>query len=507
MGDKYTDNIDVIFIYPPLSVKERYGGRITGDIGGYVPPLGILSLAAYLRVHGYNVAVIDSLINCWDVEQTASVVIERSPKIVGFSAITPIYHRAVNCANIIKKKSPNQLIVLGGHHASVMCEDIIKKDRCFDIVAFGEGELTMLELIECYRSKDFNCFEFIKDYDTLRKIKGIAFRQKDGIIINDKRELIQDVDELPLPARDLVPIEKYIPLPNQYKLLPSVHMVVIRGCPYKCAFCSNNSVFGRKIRARSPEKVIYEIKCLKEKYDVKEISFWDDMMTSNKRWLVELCDLMIQNELGITWTCYSRVDTVTKELLLKMKKAGCWNIFFGFESGVQDLLENINKGITLEQIQNASRWCKEVGIEIRASFMLALPGETPELAQKTIDFAKKLNPEYAQFCITTPYPGTKLYDEAEKWGRLSLDYSKFNIWEPVFIPYGYKDKDQINKLEKKATFEFYFRPIIVINLLKKLKSWEDIKRYYKGFKMALGFARSVSERKLDDPKKESSLVD
>ncbi len=174
-------------------------------------------------------------------------------------------------------------------------------------------------------------------------------------------------------------------------------------------------------------------------------------------------------------------------------------------ANIKILHRETQRNLEYSRKQLASFWRQDKPLFEQAAGNLDNIDQLPTLENLTNRL--KLNPEYAQFCITTPYPGTKLYDEAEKWGRLSLDYSKFNIWEPVFIPYGYKDKDQIDKLEKKATFGFYFRPIIVINLLKKLKSWEDIKRYYKGFKMALGFAHSVSEGKPDDPKKESSLVD
>ena len=159
----------------------------------------------------------------------------------------------------------------------------------------------------------------------------------------------------------------------------------------------------------SPQRVVEQISYVMENYGIREISFWDDMMTANKKWLYEFCDLLIKNKIDITWTCYSRVDCIDEEILRRMKKAGCWNIFFGYESGCQELLNNINKGTTLKQIENANMLCKKVGIEIRASFMIALPGETPEMARKTIDFAKKLNPDYAQFCITTPLSGNQTF--------------------------------------------------------------------------------------------------
>lgn len=483
------DNLDVVLIYPALSVKERYGNREMGDVGGHLPPLGILSVAAYLRKNSYSVGVLDALARGWGPEEIVEYIIAKKPKVVGFSAITPIFHRAVDCAKRLKVEFPQLLTVIGGHHATILYRDVIKENKCFDIVVFGEGESTMAELMDVYKSTGYNYNRAISDYDLFRGVDGIVFRTNKEIVINKERELINDLNELPCPARDLVQMEKYRPLPNQYKRLPVAHMVVIRGCPYQCSFCSNNFVFGSNIRARSPQKVVEEISLLIDNYGVKEISFWDDMMTVNKKWMNEFCGLIIKNRLDITWTCYARADTVTKELLQTMADAGCWNIFFGFESGVQQLLDNLNKGITLQDIRNANRWCKEAGIEVRASFMIALPGETPVLAQKTIDFAKELNPEYAQFCITTPYPGTKLFNEAHKWGTLSYDYSKYNIWEPVFVPSGYNNKKQIVEMEKRANVQFYFRPRAVLNLIKHIRSWEDIRRYIKGFRALLGFIK------------------
>lgn len=483
------NNLDILLIYPALSVSERYGNRNMGKVGGHLPPLGILSIAAYVREKGYSVDVIDALIKNWGPEEIKQYIRMRKPKVVGLSAITPIFHRAVDCAKEIKEEFPELLVLIGGHHATILPKEVLKQNECFDIAVFGEGELTMAEVIDNYRLCGYDHKGFLKDYNSLKGIDSIAFRDEGEIVINKNRELIEDLDSLPFPARDLVPIEKYIPLPNQYKRPRVVHMVVIRGCPYQCSFCSNNAVFGRKIRARTPQKVIDEISFLMDEYKINEISFWDDMMTTDKKWMCEFCELIAKNRIDITWTCYSRVDVVTKELLRKMANVGCWNIFFGFESGDQELLNNLDKGVTLEQIRNANQWCKEVGIEVRASFMLALPGETPQLAQKTIDFAKELNPEYAQFCITTPYPGTKLFDEAEKWGKLSNDYSEYNIWEPVFVPFGYKDREQIAKIGKHANSQFYFRLKTIFNLIKKIKSWEDIKRYLKGFRALLGFIK------------------
>ena len=478
---------DIILVYPPLSVGERYGKRSTGNVGGHLPPLGLASLAAYLLQRGFTADVVDALALDMEVEDVIATIRRCRPRAVGFSALSPIFGRAVHCADVIRKEIPDLLILVGGHHASILPQEVMQEHSCFDLLVYGEGELTLHEIMEKYKSTGFRR-DVLLGMD-LSQIQGICYRNGDAIAQTAPRALIPDLDALPFPARHLLPMKRYIPLPNQYKRKPVVHMVVIRGCPYQCAFCSNNAVFGRKARYRSPEKVVEEIEVAMDQYGAKDISFWDDMMTTRHKWMEAFCGLILEKGLDLTWTCYSRVDTVTRELLKKMKDAGCWNIFFGYETGDQQLLDNIGKGVTLEQIRQCNQWCKEVGIEIRASFMLALPGETPTLAQKTIDFAKELDPDYPQFCITTPYPGTKLYGDAEKWGRLDRNFERYNIWEPVFVPHGYESAEQIAAMEKRAVRQFYLRPKYILSRLFKMTSLQDLKRNILGLRFMLGFVK------------------
>ena len=481
--------MDILLLFPPLSVEERYGNRKLGEIGGHLPPFGLACIASYIREHSFSVGIMDALAEDMEPMQVLDYIGKHQPKVIGFSAMTPQFLRTVRIAKDISKRFPEILTIIGGHHASIMPYETLEEDCCLDLLVYGEGEETFLEIINKYKERGWNKEEFLKDADCLKAIDGIAFRDKDSNIkINKSRRQIEDLDSLPSPAWDLLPLGKYIPLPNQYLNKPVIHMVSIRGCPFDCDFCSNNSVFGRKIRARSPERVVDDIKYVKSKYNMKEISFWDDTMTVNKKWLERFCNCLIENKVNVTWTCYSRVDTVNLEILKLMKKAGCWNIFYGYESGNQQLLDNINKGITLEQIRNANKWTKEAGIEVRASFMIALPGETPEMAKKTIDFAIELEPEYAQFSITTPYPGTKLFDTAKKSGRLREDFSKYNMWEVVYVPEGYMDEKQIVAIEKLAMRKFYFRFRFIFEKIKRVRSFEDIRRYINGLKMAIGFA-------------------
>ena len=211
-------------------------------------------------------------------------------------------------------------------------------------------------------------------------------------------------------------------------------------------------------------------------------------MSYHKKWMKEFCNLLIEAKLDVIWSCYAAVNTVNQEILYLMKKAGCWNIFYGYETGVQKLAENIKtnrKNKSMEHMMEVAKWTKKAGIEVRGSFMIALPGETPALAEQTIKDALKLDPEYAQFSVATPYPGTALYDEIKKgkWGKLTTEnFTEYQGWNVVFLPEGYKNKEEVLKMSRKAFKTFYIRPSYIIKAILNIRSLEDIKRYFKGFK-------------------------
>ena len=480
---------DILFIYPPYTVKERYGNRPIGRIGGHLPPLGLAQLAAFVREQGYKVDLLDAVALDLSVEQVVEQVTAIEPRAVGLTALTSSFHRAVSVASQINKLLPDILTLVGGPHASAVPQMVMSENSCFDLLVLGEGELTLVEIMERYRDAGYERSKLLEDHDKLREVDGIIFRNNDEIFQTAPRQLISNLDILPLPARDLLPMDRYIPLPNQYRRLPVVHMTTSRGCPHDCSFCSASAVFGRRVRRLSVDRVMEEIKDAMELYDAREISFWDDTMTQNRKWMVTFCDALAQSGLDLTWTCYARVDTMDPPLLDKMKKAGCFNIFYGFEAGNQELLDLVDKRIRVEDSIRVCRWTREVGIEVRGSFMLGLPGETPELARQTINFALELDPDYAQFCLTTPYPGTRLYDKAEEFGRLSTELSDYHGWKAVFVPYGYNSSEELLAMERRAMLRFYFRPRYWLRTVRKLRRREDLFRVFKGLRMALGFVR------------------
>ena len=480
---------DILFIYPPFTVKERYGNRPIGRVGGHLPPLGLAQLAAFVREQGYRVDLLDAVALDLSVEQVVERVATIEPQAVGFTALTSSFHRAVSVASHIRKVLPNILTLVGGPHASAVPQAVMSSNSCFDILVVGEGELTLLEIMERYRDLGYARSKLLGEHDNLGEVDGIVFRKNGEISQTAPRQLITNLDILPLPARDLLPMERYIPLPNQYRRLPVVHMTTTRGCPHDCSFCSASAVFGRRVRRLSVGRVMEEIEDAVRNYSAREISFWDDTMTQNRNWMVTFCDGLQQSGLDLTWTCYARVDTMDPLLLNKMKQAGCFNIFYGFEAGSQTLLDLVDKKIRVEDSIRVCRWTREAGIEVRGSFMLGLPGETPALAQKTINFALELDPDYAQFCLTTPYPGTRLYDQAAEFGRLSTELSDYHGWKAVFVPYGYNSPEELLAMERRAMIRFYFRPSYWLRTVRKLRRREDLFRVFKGLRMALGFVK------------------
>jgi radical SAM superfamily enzyme YgiQ (UPF0313 family) len=482
--------IDLLLIFPPTSVARRYGKESLGKLGGDLIPLGIASIAAFLREKGYGVGVLDCCALGLDDEQILSAIEKRKPRIIGISATTYALSGALELTDNIRASFPDQLIILGGSHANVAGRETTDKYEIFDLVAVGaDGEYTALDIVERYAECGYSRNDFLKNDQLLASIDGIMYKRHGETIENRSRSFIRDLDELPFPARDLFPLERYIPLPNQYKKLPLTNMVVIRGCPYVCTFCDQAETVARKM---SPQRTINEIRHVVDEFGVNEISFWDDTMSYDKKWMKEFCERLINAKLDIVWSCYAAVNTVNQEILTIMKQAGCWNILYGFETGVTELLRNIDghkKNKSFEKMTQVRKWTKDAGIEIRGSFMLGLPGETPELARKTIKQAISLDPEYAQFTVTTPYPGTRLYNEIKKgkWGKLTTeDFSQFQGWNVVFLPNGYENKEEVWAMSKKAFRSFYFRPTYIAKRIIAIRSLEDIKRYYKAFFALIG---------------------
>jgi len=365
------------------------------------PPLGLAYLAAVLEADGHQVRIFDLGLEphtplADDVQRISAF----DPQVLGLTSMTSLYHSAMETATLLKAQL-GRPIIIGGPHATVYPERVLRESPVIDYVVRGEGEETLREVIAALdgNSRD------------LSEIGGLSYRLRGEVVSNPDRPLIGDLDALPFPARHLFDLKRY-----GLRAPPGEPMVTIlssRGCPYNCGYCFKGIV-GRTYRQRSPGNIITELRQVINQYGVRSFYFIDDLFTIDVRRLQTLTDQLINEKLDIRWQCLGRVDRVTAEILQKMYAAGCRRIHFGIESGNQDVLNRISKGIQLQQVRQAVRWAQDVGIAVKGYFMLGLPGDTEETMQQTIDLAAELNMEEAMFSLTTPFPGTRLWDELVK---------------------------------------------------------------------------------------------
>lgn len=466
----------ILLIYPPLPMEARYGQGLE-KIGAALPPLGLLALGAVLEEAHYQVKVHDSDLLNSSLEDVVNQVKQYQPDFIGIYCNTSNYHWVIEYADNIKKHS-SAPICLGGPHPIIEPEKVLA-NKAIDLIVMGEGELTIIELLKALSDGQHD----------LSYIKGLGWKDQSGkTVINSRRELISNLDSLPMPARHLVPIEKYRPAPHHYLELPMTTMIVSRGCPFGCLFCASRNVWGRQYRFRSVGRVIEEIKFLIKRYGIKNINFWDDLWGFNRDWAQEFCRRMIEGKIKISWSCERRVDTVDLDILKFMKKAGCYSIFYGIESFDQDCLDAVNKGIKVEQAENVIRLTKQAGIEARANFILGLPNETPEKVRTMIKKIIKLNPDYVKFNVLTPYPGTPLYDEVKsgRWGILKEDYDRSTGYFATFLPFGYKNFQELEKMRQYAFRKFHLRPRFIFSKLLKIRGPKDVKKYWNGFWAVVG---------------------
>ncbi|MEE8413709.1 MAG: radical SAM protein [Dehalococcoidales bacterium] len=445
------------------------------------PPMGLALIAAILEKEGYPVTIVDA--NALNLQPDAVAPLVKDADIIGLTAMTPSIHTAIATARHLKKNYPDLPIVLGGTHATLLPEETLAIAPEIDIIVRGEGEETFIELLQALENKQ-----------PLNTIAGISYRKDGGVISNPASTKIVDLDSLPFLAYHLLPWQKYKPHPPHGRALPFSVIITSRGCPYRCAYCSK-PIFGNRFRAQSPERVVEEIVYYQKTFGIKELAFYDDSFTLDKKRARAIADEIIKKGLKIHWTCETRVNLVDKELLGSIKQAGCYSIAYGIESGSPEILEVLDKEITLEQVVEAVRFSREAGMQTIGYFMIGSPGESPDTIRQTIQFAKKLKLDFAQFSITTPFPGTKLYDlymEARKGEAIPWESFVYagtgNEITPVFES-DRLSRDEIQQWVRRAYREFYLRPSYPWQRIRHTTSLGDIKVGIKGLSMLLGNIR------------------
>ena len=434
------------------------------------PPIGLALIAAILEKAGYTVNLLDANALQLNPQMIAERVVDTD--VIGITAMTPTIGTALSIAHHIKQKTPHLKVIMGGPHVTLLPEETLTTSNDIDVIIRGEGDVTIIDLLKS-----------IENQQSLSSIEGISYKQNGKIIHTLDRTSIVDMNSLPYPAYHLLPWRKYKPHPPHGMALPFGAMVTSRGCPYHCAYCSK-PVFGSKFRAQSPERVVEEMVYLKEKFGVREIAFYDDSFTIDKQRVHAIADRIIAKKLKIAWSCETRVNLVDKELLAHMKAAGCYVIAYGIESASPEIIKTIQKDTTIEQVEKAVRAHKEIGLQVIGYFMLGSPGETPQTIQQTINFAQKLKVDFAQFSITTPFPGTELYEIYKRKNPEDIPWEKFvyagtdNPASPVFESDNLTRED-IERWVSRAYREFYLRPSYIWQRLRRCTNWGEIKMNFK----------------------------
>jgi len=399
-------------------------------------PLGIASLAAYLRERKISPKVIDSPIMNWDFEKTADEAVKSGAKIIGVSCLTENRYSAIKTLKEIKKKDSEITTIIGGLHATFLDKLLLQHYEFIDIVVRGEGEETLYELVEAIKKKK-----------QLDRILGISFRKDGKIKVNPPRCFMDSIENLPLPAYDLFPMKEY-PLPPDVRGVKQTTLVTTsRGCPMGCKFCETTLAWGKKVRSTSAEKLFEQVRKLNQKYGIDYIRFADDLFTLKKEKVMKFCELIIKNKLAIRFRIQARVDTVDEEMLNALKNAGCDLVEYGAESGSNKILNVMGKNITVEKIKIASEITKKAGIELKFFLIIGSLEEKSEETWETFRLIKEAKPDWIGINALTIYPGTYVYDVAKKEGLIDEDlwikYINPKTGNAPLYTKNYSDKEMI----------------------------------------------------------------
>ena len=441
-----------------------------------VQPLGMGYLAAVLEQNGHEVSIEDC--QCLGVHHGDLIrkLAKESPDFVGISATTPTFASSILTAKMLKQQMPDVVVVIGGAQVSALPEETLSYD-CFDVGVQGEGEHTLLELVG-----------HVKDHGLkhLSGIRGLVFRHNGSIAYSERRPFIQDLDSLPFPARHLLPpLEKYHPVPTSYRRLPNATIMTSRGCAgARCIFCDRSGL-GFTVRFRSVENVFDEIEELINVYGARDLRFFDDTFTLDPNRVLRICHEFKRRRIDIPWCCWSRTNTVTREMLGGMKEAGCWQVLYGLESMDEAVLGNLGKLTTVEQNVRAVRWSHDAGLSVRANFIVGTPFDSLQTMERSLTEAIKLNMDFAHFNKCIPYPGSELYRMLTAQGY-RYDITK---WEShhdmkgsiMYTPPGVTE-EEYRKWIVEAHRRYYLRPGYILKQFSRIRNFEDIRRLWGGFR-------------------------
>ncbi|HUT03083.1 MAG TPA: radical SAM protein [bacterium] len=457
---------ELVLVNPPLTSWEQY--CYLQQTSNNVAPLGLLNLAAVTRQAGIKTAIVDAEALGLSYEQAIEKALSHRPSVVGVTAVTLSISNAARFAAGIKAADSRVKLAIGGPHLSAVPEETMSRYPEFDVGSIGEGEVTVLELMQAFRGER-----------TFESVNGLILRGEQGTHRTPPREYLEDLDHLPFQAWDLLEHfpDIYTPPVHSFGRLPVAALYTTRGCPARCTFCSKN-VFGNRIRFFSADYVLEAIRRLIRDYGIREIKFYDDNMTFSKDRFYGLCEGIIREKMDITWTCVSRVDLVNDEMLVLAKRAGCWQISYGLEAASVRLLEFVKKGTNLEKVRRALHATHKAGIRTRGYFIAGLPTQTKDELEETVRFALREYVDDFQIHLFVPFPGTPISENIEQYGEVVGGWHDMNKHKVVFIPHGWT-AEELDKAYNNALRRFYIRPKTVISYLGQIRSWDVLVKFIK----------------------------
>lgn len=450
----------ILLIYPPSPVLNREDRcqQPTKELIVIppLPPTDLMYLAAVAEKQGFEAKIADY---SQDGDYEADLR-EFKPDYLVVNIATPTLEHDLDAVKKAKEICPNIITIAKGAAFLTLGEKIVSEHNELDFGILGEAENTLKDIL---------------DNKPKNNISGIYYKENDEVKFTGKRPFIEDLDSLPFPARHLVNNNIYR-RPDNNKVQATIK--VSRGCPFHCFFCLATPVSGAKVRRRSPENIVAEIRECVEKYNIKNFLFWSDIFNIDKDWTMKLCQAIIDSGLKITWSANTRADTADYEMAKMMYKSGCRLVSIGVESGSQYMLEKMGKKITLNDVRRTVKVFKKAKIRIYNYFVIGLPWETEETVEETIKFAIELNSDFISFYTATPLPGSRFYDYALEHNLFDKETSFENAYYYPAVNTHNLTRERVFELHKAAVKRFYLRPLYILKMLFRIRSFEEVKNYF-----------------------------
>ena len=449
-----------VFINPNRVLAH---GSIWMAVSSICPPMGLAMLAAVLENAGHYADIIDAdALNLSD--DRILQLISPDSTYVGITATTPEIASVSRLAGRIRAARPDITIIMGGVHPTVMHEELVGSGIC-DMVVRREGEGPILALASGV---------------PLEEIKELTWVRDGNVVVNPQSEEYVDLDSLPFPAYHKLPMHKYRSALGAARRQPSISVITSRGCPGTCTFCYA-SMFGKRTRFMSAERILEHVALLQRDYGIREFAFHDDTFTADRERVETFCTKIIERNLDLSWSCLARVDSVSQDLLMLMKRAGCHQVGYGLESANQEILASMNKRMSSNAVADVVRWTRSAGLDVRGLFMLGNVGETEDSLQHTLDYALSLDLQYAVFNITTPFPGTPLHNWAVQKGALKHgDWSLYD-YSHVILNLETVSSEAVERMYGHAYRTFYLRPGYIFDRIREIRTVDDLKVYFRVF--------------------------